>query len=99
MAKVPRGAFVPPPTVDSAIIEINNISDTHFRQNNLEIRRFFEIVKAGFAHKRKILRKYLLEVIPEPEISEIWLSKGLEDKIRAEDVASEQWFDIAKGKE
>ena len=97
VAKVPRGAFVPPPTVDSAILEISGISDSHFSQNNLEIRRFFEIVKAGFAHKRKILKSNLSGLISEPKIAEIWPTIGLDEKVRAEDLVPRQWFGLVAG--
>jgi 16S rRNA (adenine1518-N6/adenine1519-N6)-dimethyltransferase len=96
VAKVPRGAFVPPPTVDSAILEISAISDTAFRQNNVAIRRFFEIVKAGFAHKRKVLRKNLSVIAPDSTIATAWLTIGLDEKIRAEDLRTDQWIKLSR---
>ncbi|HEX7724238.1 MAG TPA: 16S rRNA (adenine(1518)-N(6)/adenine(1519)-N(6))-dimethyltransferase RsmA [Candidatus Paceibacterota bacterium] len=96
VAKVPRGAFVPPPTVDSAILEISNISAAAFTQNSIDIRRFFEIVKAGFAHKRKILRKNLFGIASDDKIAVAWLNTGLNDKSRAEDLTPDQWMGISK---
>ncbi len=93
--KVPRGAFNPPPTVDSAVLTIENISDGKFVKKSLEIRRFFEILKAGFAHKRKYAKRNLETVLGVERLNEIWRNFDLDEKIRAEDVALDQWFDIA----
>ena len=59
--KVPRGAFKPAPNVDSAVLTIRGISRKNFTTQEEE-RRFFALLHAGFAHKRKYVRKNLLEV-------------------------------------
>ena len=51
---VPRGAFVPAPKVDSAALSIRDISRAHFK-NKVAEERFFKLIRAGFAHKRKLL--------------------------------------------
>ncbi len=51
---VPKGAFVPAPKVDSAVLTIKIISRKSFKNKKLED-KFFELVKAGFAGKRKKL--------------------------------------------
>jgi len=95
ISKVPRGAFVPPPTVESAILAINNISDKKFTENKLDISRFFEIVRAGFAHKRKFVIRNL-ELIADPEtIKKAWIELGFDEKIRAEDMTLEHWFALS----
>lgn len=93
VARVPRGAFVPPPTVDSAILEISNISDIQFTQKNVDVKRFFQIVKAGFAHKRKVLRSNIAEIdgMGLEKLEKI----GLSPNIRAEDLTTAQWIDVA----
>jgi 16S rRNA (adenine1518-N6/adenine1519-N6)-dimethyltransferase len=53
---VPRGAFSPPPSVDSAIIHIANISDVWFRHNKIQPADFFALIKKAFGQKRKTLR-------------------------------------------
>lgn len=55
---VPRGAFSPPPTVDSAILAISEISRRNFIDAAHEA-RFFEIVKKAFGQKRKTLKNTL----------------------------------------
>jgi len=94
IAKVPRGAFIPAPNVDSAILAINNISDHKFTEKRLDIKLFFNILKAGFAHKRKYLKRNLESVIHPDELTKTWTRIGLSDKIRAEDVTLGEWVEI-----
>jgi 16S rRNA (adenine1518-N6/adenine1519-N6)-dimethyltransferase len=91
---VPRGAFVPPPNVDSAILAIESVSDRRFSEKNLNIRRFFDVVKAGFAHKRKFAKSNLQAVMEKGEIDATWNKNTLNEKIRAEDMTLEQWVGI-----
>lgn len=96
VAKVPRGAFTPAPTVDSAILAIENISDEKFAKDNIDIKRFFQIVKAGFAHKRKYAIRNLEAAIEKGELEKIWQINNLDSKIRPENIAPEKWILIAK---
>ncbi len=95
IAKVPPGAFTPPPTVDSAILSISSISDDLFSKNNADISHFFKVVKAAFAHKRKFATRNLEDVMKKEEIEAIWQKYGLDPKVRAEDMTLEQWVCIA----
>lgn len=56
MMKVGKRFFSPSPKIDSAIISIKDISRSNFKSKEQE-EMFFKIVKTGFSHKRKILRK------------------------------------------
>ena len=97
VAKVPPGAFTPPPTVDSAILAIENISNTKnevTESGNIPL--FFKILKAGFAHKRKFLRRNLEDVLTKVQLEDIWQKLDLNEKIRAEDLNSQQWISIFK---
>jgi len=88
---VKAGNFVPAPTVDSAILAIKNISRKNFKTNHRE-EVFFQIVKAGFAHKRKTLAGNLKNSL-EPELVESAMSAdGLRPTARAEDVGIAQWL-------
>jgi len=90
VSTVKRGSFTPSPNVDSAILHIANISKNFFTDNGISEKKFFEIVKAGFAHKRKILFGNLKEkgfVLPET----------IDQKIRAEDLKIGDWVGIVKG--
>ena len=95
IAKVPRGAFTPPPTVDSAILAIDDISNSNFVENKVEISRFFGIVRAGFAHKRKFLIRNLGGMADLNKIKAIWDILYFNEKVRAEDLTLEQWFALS----
>ncbi len=60
--KVPARYFSPAPKVDSAVIAIKNISRKIFKENKISEEKFWEIVKLGFAHKRKKLSGNLKSV-------------------------------------
>ena len=56
---VPRGAFNPPPSVDSAIIAIEHISDAWFIKNSIKPADFFAMLRKAFQNKRKMLKNSL----------------------------------------
>ncbi len=93
--KVAKRFFSPEPKVDSAIIAITNISKDNFK-NNAEEKNFFNIIKAGFAHKRKVLRKNLEIFQNEPnQIDNIFAKIEINPKSRAEDIKFEKWLEIS----
>ena len=56
---------------------------------------FFQIIKAGFAHKRKVLRKNLEEInINLKKIDEIFQKLEINEKSRAEDIKFDKWIKI-----
>jgi len=56
---------------------------------------FFDVVRAGFAHKRKILRGNLTSIIPPQIIERLWKEKNFAPGARAENLTIEQWKDVA----
>ena len=94
--KVPRGSFSPPPNVDSAILSISNISDAKFIKENIDIKKFFTLVRAGFAHKRKLLKRNLEDVAPQDKIEDAWNKLALPKNLRAEELNINKWFELAK---
>ncbi|MDB4991934.1 MAG: Ribosomal small subunit methyltransferase [Parcubacteria group bacterium] len=91
---VPRGAFRPAPSVDSAVLAIRHISGDAFVSATAE-ERFFSILKAGFAHKRKRLAKNLEIVAPAELISKAILATALNPDIRSEELTVGQWKQLA----
>ena len=90
IGKVSKENFSPRPKVDSAILLIDNISRDFFKE--IDEKRFFEIVKAGFAHKRKLLAGNIRHLAKNGEqIEKIFESCGIPPKARAEDLKLEQW--------
>lgn len=91
---VPAGAFSPPPKVDSAILAIEHISRKNF-VNAAHEKKFFALVHAGFAHKRKLLARNL-EPILGKEYSQILKNVGISEQARAEDVELKYWVRLAQ---
>ena len=90
---VKAGSFSPAPKVDSAILAIENISKKNF--SDTDEKRFFEIVKAGFAHKRKIISGNLKPVLGNQTEEKMYLC-GIETKARAEKLTLEGWLCLSK---
>lgn len=86
---VPRGAFVPAPNVDSAVLSIRGISRKNFKSAAHE-QKFFDTVRAGFAHKRKFVRSNLAEAGFD--------AGDIPEKARAEDLPLESWLVLAESK-
>ncbi|MEY2671905.1 MAG: dimethyladenosine transferase, rRNA (adenine1518-N6/adenine1519-N6)-dimethyltransferase, partial [Candidatus Parcubacteria bacterium] len=87
--------FSPAPKVDSAIIAITVISKDNFTDKDQE-NRFFEILRAGFAHKRKVLKKNLEDVLSKEKIAELFKEYNINEKVRAEDIKLQNWLDFTK---
>jgi len=89
---VPRGAFSPPPKVDSAIIKISNISDKFFTENKMNPDKFFEILRLAFQKKRKMLRNSIFSKSdfknPRSRTSEYFAAR------RPEELSLEDWAEI-----
>lgn len=93
--KVHKRFFSPEPKVDSAIVAITNISRKKFKTETEE-KNFFEIIKAGFAHKRKVLRKNLeSEQKTLIDIDNVFEKLKINPKTRAEDIKLETWLQIS----
>jgi 16S rRNA (adenine1518-N6/adenine1519-N6)-dimethyltransferase len=95
MMKVEKRFFSPAPKVDSAIIAITGISKKNFKDQGQED-KFFEVVKAGFAHKRKVLKKNLEDALPKERIAELFKTYNINEKVRAEDINLSNWLDFIK---
>jgi len=98
---VKAGSFTPAPTIDSAVLHIADISNDFFEpehakdgaQSGISISesRFFEIVRAGFAHKRKQLGGNLSQIFEKAAVENALRTAGVSEKARSEDLNLEQW--------
>lgn len=91
---VPRGSFSPAPNVDSAIIKISNISKKNF--SKIGEKEFFDIIHAGFAHKRKQLLPNLTELFPREIIQKAFEKNNIPLTARGEDVDIETWISLCQ---
>ncbi len=87
--KVSRTHFSPPPSVDSAILSINDISKKFF--DTITEEDFFRVVHAGFASKRKMLANNLANIFGKESAQQAMQTAGIDPKARAEDVPLLQW--------
>lgn len=96
--KVDKENFSPAPNVDSAILLISNISKKFFTENNISEQKFFEILHAGFAHKRKMLLGNLKEwsTCHVDHLREVFKKCQVSEKIRAEDLNLQNWAELVK---
>jgi len=84
---VKRGAFKPAPKVDSAVLTIRDISRAKFLTKREE-ELFFKLIHAGFAHKRKFVRKNLADA---------GFTQGdIPEKARAEDLPLSVWLALCR---
>jgi len=92
LAKVSAGSFFPKPKVDTAIISISKISRHFFTEQGIEEGAFFAFLRAGFAHKRKLLGGNLRGYFPTQETWEKAAAKaGINPKSRPENLATINW--------
>ena len=90
-AKIPAASFHPAPKVDSAILRIDIYKEPLIPAELLN--KFFKLIKAGFAQKRKTLRNSLasgLHISP-PNAEILLTSAGIDFMRRAETLSIDEW--------
>lgn len=92
---VPRGAFAPAPTVDSAIVSIEGISRKFFE--DIDEALFFQVLKFIFGKKRKQIGGSLADFLQNKEraLSILSLCTIAPDR-RPETLSKEDWKNILK---
>ena len=95
VAKVPRGAFVPPPAVDSAILHISDIHETF--SSETARRHFFDILRLGFKSKRKTVLNTLSDGTgkTKTQIASVLEASGILSSTRPERLAVDDWKKLA----
>lgn len=95
VTKVTKGNFFPSPKVDSAVINIRprKHENTESTKALFSDERFFEVVRAGFAHPRKQVWRNLSEGLhlESEKIKHILISLVGNEKVRAEELSVEDW--------
>ena len=91
---VKRGNFSPPPSVDSAILVIKNISRDFFA--GVDEKKFFDVVRAGFSAKRKLLIGNLAKKFGRGRVKSAFAACNIPEKSRAEDVPLLKWECVAR---
>jgi 16S rRNA (adenine1518-N6/adenine1519-N6)-dimethyltransferase len=92
VGKVPPTVFVPAPNVDSALVSIVRRPAPAVDPADVTAERLFEVVRAGFAHRRKMLRGTLAGVV-DPSAFE---RAGVAPTARAEELDVHAWGRLAR---
>lgn len=91
---VPNKSFRPIPKVHSAII---NVQIDRNETNQKLSAKFFDLIHRGFAHKRKTLRKNLVDSgLPKEVVEKAFINLNIDEKERAEDINFEKWILLCK---
>lgn len=87
---VPASVFVPSPSVESALVRIDRRPSPAVSPD-VDRRRLFALVAAGFGHRRKMLRRSLAGMVD----AEAFVAAGVDPAARAEDLCVEDWGRLA----
>jgi 16S rRNA (adenine1518-N6/adenine1519-N6)-dimethyltransferase len=96
-ARIPAGAFYPPPKVDSAVVKIDLYDQSPIPENLIPA--LFRLAKAGFGQKRKTLRNALAAGLgcPKENAENLLAAAGIDPQRRAETLSLAEWGELAQG--
>ncbi|HET9733071.1 MAG TPA: 16S rRNA (adenine(1518)-N(6)/adenine(1519)-N(6))-dimethyltransferase RsmA [Acidimicrobiales bacterium] len=89
--RVPAAVFHPRPNVESVLVDIRRRPGPAVDPATVDADRLFRVVRAGFATRRKMLRRALAGVV-DPEA---FVLAGVAPESRAEDLDVEAWGRLA----
>jgi 16S rRNA (adenine1518-N6/adenine1519-N6)-dimethyltransferase len=91
VAKISAGSFYPAPNVDSAVIRVDLYPNPLVDESKLDT--FFQLSRAGFGQKRKMLRKSLAAglSLPVAVAEEMLIKNDIDPTRRAETLDLEEW--------
>ena len=84
VGRVPATVFVPQPNVESVLVSVTRRSE---RAVAVDEDRLFALVEAGFAHRRKMLRRALAGVVDDA----MFAAAAVRPEARAEELGVEAW--------
>jgi 16S rRNA (adenine1518-N6/adenine1519-N6)-dimethyltransferase len=91
---VQPNAFSPLPNVDSAILSLENISNSFFFDTNADA--LFELIRVGFQHKRKTIWNNLKVSYEESILENALNNCDVDKQLRPERLALKQWQCLLK---
>ena len=94
ITKVPAGAFIPAPKVDSAVLRF--ICRSSF--NEVESDAFLKLVRAGFSAPRKKLASNLAGFagFSKESITSVLIEMGIREDVRPEALSLEEWKNLTE---
>jgi len=94
---VPKSAFWPKPKVDSAIIQLipKKILLSFPRKRESQ---FFQLIKAGFSHPRKLLINNLKQnlKIPQDQLQQVFAKLNISLKTRPQELPLQTWLNLTE---
>jgi 16S rRNA (adenine1518-N6/adenine1519-N6)-dimethyltransferase len=95
VACIPAGAFRPVPAVDSAVVRVDLYDPLPWGE--VDVQRFFAVVRAGFAQSRKQLRNTLIHNLglPAERVSAGLEAAGIDGRRRAETLSVREWVGLS----
>ena len=91
VGRVPPTVFYPKPRVDSALVAVRRRPTPAVSTDLVSYARFSEVLRAGFAQRRKMLRRSLAAVV----VPEAFASAGVAPDARAEELDVFAWGRLA----
>ena len=88
---VPQNAFLPQPTVQSALLVVRNIQKPPTDQTDL-----FRVVSSGFAHPRKTLFNNLSASFKNANIQKALAQNSIPPHSRAQTLTPKQWIQLTQ---
>jgi len=99
VARIPAGAFYPPPKVGSAVVRIDvSEQPTVALSEGIDEAAFFRVVRAGFGQRRKMLRNSLSGRLglPPALVEKALTEAGVNPRRRAETLSLQEWAEAAR---
>lgn len=95
-ARIPAGAFYPPPKVDSTVLRVDLYPQPRIPEDQIDT--FFSLARAAFAQKRKTLRNTLSAGLrwPPDRAARLLAAAGIDPMRRAETVSLEEWAGLVR---
>lgn len=94
VTRIKASAFYPSPQVDSAVVRIDLGGPPVVEVDDVD--SFFEVVRAGFAQRRKQLRNALSAelALPASEVAQALSKAGVDPRRRAQTLSIEEWAKV-----
>jgi 16S rRNA (adenine1518-N6/adenine1519-N6)-dimethyltransferase len=97
VCRVPPGAFLPPPRVDSAVIRLDPRPQP--RGVPVEDRRFLELVRTAFQQRRKTIANALGSFGPREDVLRWCAAAGVDPSLRPERLTVEHFTALARARD
>ncbi|HET9091264.1 MAG TPA: rRNA adenine dimethyltransferase family protein, partial [Acidimicrobiales bacterium] len=91
VASVPASVFVPRPKVESVLVDIERRSEPAVAEEVASFAEIDALVSAGFATRRKMLRRSLSTMVGEA----VFAAAGIAPTRRPEELSVEEWGRLA----